>query len=69
LRAAALVIKKRVEVFTATNNREIDTSFANLVEGRMRSLLAAARCLSTAAFSLRRWPRIITCQQSITTAE
>jgi putative ABC transport system substrate-binding protein len=45
LRAAALVIGKRLEVFTATNNREIDTSFANLVERGADALIVGGSSL------------------------
>jgi putative ABC transport system substrate-binding protein len=45
VRAAALVIGKRLEVFTATNNREIDTSFANLVERGADALIVGGSSL------------------------
>jgi putative tryptophan/tyrosine transport system substrate-binding protein len=36
---------KKVEVFAATNNREIDTSFANLVEKRADALILGGSSL------------------------
>jgi putative ABC transport system substrate-binding protein len=45
LRAAARVIGKRVEVFTATNNREIDTAFGNLAEKGADALVVGSSSL------------------------
>jgi putative ABC transport system substrate-binding protein len=45
LRTAARVLGKEIEVFTATNNREIDAAFANLVERGADALIVGSSSL------------------------
>jgi putative ABC transport system substrate-binding protein len=45
LRAAAAVIGKQIEVFTARNVREIDTAFADIVQSRADALVVGGSSL------------------------
>ena len=67
LRAAAAVIGKQIEVFTAGNIREIDTAFADLVRSGADALVVGGSSLfALAASNLPRWRRITACRRSIT---
>jgi putative ABC transport system substrate-binding protein len=45
LQAAAVIIGRQIEVFTASTNREIDTAFATLVQKRAAALLVTPDAL------------------------